>query len=170
MTMHRPSNVDQVTKLNVIIEAIKGIAAIKKVVLPLHPRTLKSLKNFNKLNDLLAVPNVDVIDPQGYLEFLHLMDNSRLIVTDSGGIQEESTFLKIPCLTIRNSTERPVTVDLGTNILIPELNADQIVDQFKKSLKKENRETIIPPLWDGKTAVRIADILSDKLRVVVDVE
>lgn len=156
MTMHRPSNVDQTDKIQTIIDVIRGISKDRKVVFPLHPRTLKNLKKFELLEDFLAIPNLIVLEPQGYLEFILLMENSQLIVTDSGGIQEESTFLKIPCLTIRSTTERPVTMELGTNVLIPQLDAKIILDKVKECLSGEKAIGIIPPFWDGQAAPRIA--------------
>lgn len=166
MTMHRPSNVDKASKLEVVIDIINRISQVKKVVFPLHPRTLKQLKTFHLLKQLTDNPNLIILEPQGYLEFLHLMDNSAAIVTDSGGIQEESTFLKIPCLTIRTTTERPVTITLGSNVLIPELNADIIVNHLMKSLQGNETVSVIPPLWDGKAAHRIAKLIHEKLKAI----
>lgn len=163
MTMHRPSNVDQAEKIQTVLEVIRGIAEEKTVVFPLHPRTLKNLKKYNLLDDFLAIPNLMVLEPQGYLEFLLLMENSLLIVTDSGGIQEESTYLQVPCLTIRSTTERPVTMELGTNVLIPQLDAKIILSKFRECLAGESRAGIIPPLWDGQAAPRIANTLVEAL-------
>lgn len=155
LTMHRPSNVDEAFKLEIILEVIKGMSKSKKTVFPLHPRTLKNLEKFELLDALKAIPDLIILEPQGYLEFLQLMENAAIIVTDSGGIQEESTFLKIPCLTIRDSTERPVTMTLGTNILIPKLDENLILNAYNKCLTTGIQDAVIPPLWDGKAAERI---------------
>ena len=160
MTMHRPSNVDQVDKLKIVINLLKRVCQIRKVVFPIHPRTIKNIRKFNLESELLAIPNLIILEPQGYLEFLNLMNNSAVIITDSGGIQEESTYLQIPCLTVRDTTERPITITLGSNILIPKLDANLVVDQLKRVLDKIEITSKIPPLWDGKTAERIASILS----------
>ena len=161
MTMHRPSNVDEAEKLEVIIDIIQRIGKHKKVVLPLHPRTAKQLEKFGLLDQLKALPNLTILEPQGYLQFIHLMENSAAIVTDSGGIQEETTFLKVPCLTLRTTTERPVTITLGTNTLIQELDADIILKELSKCLNEENPTSTIPPLWDGRASQRIAKQVYD---------
>lgn len=162
MTMHRPSNVDRKEKIEKVVALVKQICELKKVVLPIHPRTVKQLKKHQLLDDFYATENLKILEPQGYLEFLHLMENAALIVTDSGGIQEESTYLQVPCLTIRPSTERPITITLGTNILIPKLAVSEIITQVKKSLVHHKSETHIPPLWDGKAANRIKKIIKAK--------
>ena len=161
LTLHRPSNVDRAEKLETIIDVIKRVSQHRKVVFPIHPRTLKNLKRFHLFDTLASISNLIILEPQGYLEFLHLMDNCALIITDSGGIQEESTFLKKPCLTIRNSTERPVTITLGTNVLIPELDADLIIKKFYAALNGELGSPTIPPLWDGQSAKRIVRIINN---------
>lgn len=164
MTMHRPANVDTESQLTKVVEMIKQVCISKKVIFPIHPRTIKHLTNYNLLTTLEAIPNLFTLPPQGYLEFIHLMENCKLIITDSGGIQEESTFLKIPCLTIRDSTERPVTTMLGSNILIPELEVDTILQIFQQCIDgKTSTPNSIPPLWDGKTSERIARVLYQKL-------
>ncbi len=157
MTMHRPSNVDKINKVETILEVIRQVSELKTVVFPIHPRTEKQLRNFNLYQELEAIPNLILLEPQGYLEFIHLMENSALIITDSGGIQEESTFLKIPCLTVRSTTERPITITMGSNVLIPELAVEGIMKAFKSALDQENQTAYqVPPLWDGKAAERIA--------------
>ncbi len=157
MTMHRPSNVDKIDKVETILEVIRQVSELKTVVFPIHPRTEKQLKNFNLYQELEAIPNLILLEPQGYLEFIHLMENSALIITDSGGIQEESTFLKIPCLTVRSTTERPITITMGSNVLIPELAVEGIMKAFKTALDPKNQTAFqVPPLWDGKAAERIA--------------
>ncbi|MFK7809335.1 MAG: non-hydrolyzing UDP-N-acetylglucosamine 2-epimerase [Saprospiraceae bacterium] len=158
-TMHRPSNVDHPDKIKKILSVFERVGQTMKVVFSMHPRTEKNIKKFNLQEQLKAIPNLIVLKPQGYLEFLNLMSNSGLIITDSGGIQEESTYLKVPCLTVRDSTERPITITIGTNVLIPELDVDQILEQFQQCFYKSKADAVIPPLWDGKAATRIVDEL-----------
>jgi len=161
MTMHRPANVDQADKMRTVVEMIEGVCKKMPIVLPLHPRTAKQLEKFSLEERFRNIPNLTILEPQGYLEFLNLMINAALIITDSGGVQEESTFLQIPCLTVRDSTERPVTITLGTNILIPELNAALIISEFEKALGRGKLDARIPPLWDGRAAPRIVQHLMD---------
>lgn len=164
MTIHRPSNVDHLDQLKVVISVIRSISKTHQVVLPIHPRTTKSLKNFGLWEAFEAIPNLLLLEPQGYLEFLNLMSNCALIVTDSGGIQEESTFLKVPCLTIRNSTERPITTTIGSNILIPQLNVENIMTAFQQCVSETKMDSSIPPFWDGKAAERIAALLLNQFQ------
>ena len=169
MTMHRPSNVDNLKSLETILHIIRRISEFKKIVFPLHPRTRNNLKRFNLLKGLESIPNLILLEPQGYLEFLKLMDNSAIIITDSGGIQEESTFLQIPCMTIRNTTERPITITLGTNVLIPELDADLILQNFHQIIKKNQSNTVIPPFWDGKAAYRIVQSIHRLMNETIEI-
>jgi len=106
-----------------------------------------------------SIQGLILTEPQGYLEFLNLMENSSLVVTDSGGIQEETTYLQVPCLTFRDSTERPVTVELGTNQLLADLNPQTVHEKMVEILEGRTKKGIIPPLWDGNAAERIADVL-----------
>lgn len=161
MTMHRPSNVDAKQQLQAVVELIKKVSQRLTIILPLHPRTRNKLQQHDLLESLTQIENLKLLEPQGYLEFLHLMKHSALIITDSGGIQEESTFLKIPCLTIRDTTERPVTITLGTNELIPELNIKFINDRVEQLLENEQEESTIPPFWDGRSAERILNTILD---------
>ena len=159
MTMHRPHNVDNKKSLEDILTIVKNAVSFKTVVFALHPRTANNLENFGLTAELKGIDNLIVLPPQGYLQFLKLMDNASLIITDSGGIQEETTFLQVPCMTFRDSTERPVTVELGTNILMDDLNPKTVLVQMKEILNGEIKKGIIPPLWDGMTAERITEIL-----------
>jgi UDP-N-acetylglucosamine 2-epimerase (non-hydrolysing) len=124
-----------------------------------HPRTLKNLESFGLLERFERIPNLITAEPLGYLEFLRLMGGAALVITDSGGIQEETTFLQTPCLTFRSSTERPVTVDLGTNTLLADLNPEPVHQHMLEVLEGRGKKGSIPPLWDGRAAERIADIL-----------
>ncbi|MFK7846586.1 MAG: non-hydrolyzing UDP-N-acetylglucosamine 2-epimerase [Rhodothermales bacterium] len=162
-TMHRPSNVDSQEKLSLVIETLKGITSLMPVVIPMHPRTRIRLDAYGLMDRFRAIPNLIITEPLGYLEFLKLMDNAALLVTDSGGIQEETTFLKVPCITLRESTERPITMDLGTNELM-ELDPDAITGRASAILSGDRKIGEIPPLWDGAAAGRIAGILERILR------
>lgn len=160
MTMHRPANVDTETGLKVISQIVANVASLRTVVFPVHPRTRKKLQKFGLMDQLENMTNVRLLDPQGYLEFLSLVEQAALVITDSGGLQEETTFLQIPCLTFRSSTERPVTVELGTNQLIPDLTPDTVQANVVEILSGRIRSGSIPPLWDGHAANRIAAILA----------
>lgn len=162
MTMHRPHNVDNREGLYNIIKIIRDAAKNKIVVFPIHPRTMNNMKEFKMYEELKAIDRLILLEPQGYLQFLRLMDNAALIITDSGGIQEETTYLQVPCLTFRDTTERPVTVELGTNFLMKDLNPNTVKLQMESILSGEAKKGIIPPLWDGAAASRIAKVLLQK--------
>lgn len=152
LTLHRPSNVDDVEKFARLMKTIDSLAKTK-IVFPVHPRTKKNLDQIgNSLN------NVTATEPMSYLEFIYLLKESKGVVTDSGGVQEETTVLGIPCITLRNNTERPETVTLGTNELIGE-NIDSLKNAFDQIQSNQWKKGTIPPLWDGNTAMRIVDIL-----------
>jgi UDP-N-acetylglucosamine 2-epimerase (non-hydrolysing) len=159
VTMHRPANVDTKDGLESILTILEKASKHKAIVFPIHPRTLNNLTKLGLSERLNKIENIKILEPQGYLEFLHLMEHSALIITDSGGIQEETTYLQIPCLTFRDSTERPVTVELGTNQLLADLNPHTVYEKMLQILRGQIREGIIPPFWDGKAAERIANIL-----------
>jgi UDP-N-acetylglucosamine 2-epimerase (non-hydrolysing) len=159
MTMHRPANVDSVEGLRSILRIIENTARHLKVVFPIHPRTRNNIRNAGLDGQLNAIEGLHLTEPLGYLEFLQLMQNARLMITDSGGIQEETTYLKVPCLTFRDSTERPVTVQLGTNHLLADLNPATVYEHTLAILEGRTKQGVIPPLWDGAAAPRIAEIL-----------
>jgi UDP-N-acetylglucosamine 2-epimerase (non-hydrolysing) len=161
MTMHRPSNVDYQEGLESILSIIRYIAERQTLVFPIHPRTLKNLQKYGLEADLRAIDNLILTEPLGYFEFLQLMDNATAIVTDSGGIQEETTYLQAPCLTFRDTTERPVTVELGSNELLADLNPVTANQKIQQILDGKWKKGIVPPLWDGKAAERIAKILAN---------
>jgi UDP-N-acetylglucosamine 2-epimerase (non-hydrolysing) len=163
-TMHRPSNVDSKERLQDIIQIIRNATAQLPVVLPIHPRTSNNMKKFGLFDELANIKNLHLLEPQGYLQFLALMDNAVMLITDSGGIQEETTFLKVPCLTFRSSTERPVTVELGTNQLLSDLNPETVKLKMVEILDGKTREGVIPPFWDGHAAERIAALLYSKFK------
>lgn len=168
MTMHRPSNVDNRESLEDILEIIEEATKHKTVVFPMHPRTSNNIKNFGLEDRLHAIENLALLGPQGYLQFLKLMDNAALIITDSGGIQEETTYLQVPCMTFRDSTERPISVELGTNVLMKDLNPETVCRQMEKILNGETKKGVIPPLWDGRASERIMNILIEKYKKVED--
>lgn len=161
MTMHRPANVDTPQGLEAILQIIENTVPHKKVVFPIHPRTAKNFQQFELTRRLQAISNLTLLEPQGYLEFLCLLDNAFLVITDSGGIQEETTYLQVPCLTFRDSTERPVTVELGTNQLLRDLDPATVDRAFHQILSGQTKKGQIPPFWDGQAAQRIARILEN---------
>lgn len=155
LTLHRPSNVDDPAILRRILVAIQHVARQMPVVFPVHPRTRQRLASFG-VDDLLT--NVMLTEPMGYIDFLSLSSHARIILSDSGGLQEESTALGIPCLTLRENTERPVTITHGTNQLVGTQTA-AIIAGFDAAMAREHEPQRIPPLWDGKTAGRVAAVL-----------
>ncbi|MFQ5797236.1 MAG: non-hydrolyzing UDP-N-acetylglucosamine 2-epimerase [Bacteroidota bacterium] len=158
ITLHRPSNVDSEKSLKGILKAFEEIQRRLTLVWPVHPRTKKMIETFG-LNSLAArMTNVVLCEPLGYLDSLHLMMHARLVLTDSGGIQEETTVLKVPCLTLRENTERPITITEGTNTLVGNDPA-KIVAEAKKILSGINKTSQIPQHWDGTAAKRIVDTL-----------
>jgi UDP-N-acetylglucosamine 2-epimerase (non-hydrolysing) len=155
LTLHRPSNVDDAGTLRRILDAVAVVAAAMPVVFPVHPRTRERLRAFGVDAQMT---NVVMTEPMGYIDFLSLTSHARLMLTDSGGLQEESTALGIPCLTLRENTERPVTVTHGTNQVVGTATA-AILDGYRRALST----TAVPrrpPLWDGQTAPRAAAVLT----------
>ena len=161
MTMHRPANVDTPEGLSSILQIIENTLPHKKVLFPIHPRTRNNAERFGLRQKLESLNGLILTEPQGYLEFLNLMENAAVVITDSGGIQEETTYLQVPCLTFRDSTERPVTVELGTNQLLADLNPQTVHQKLMEILEGRSKQGIIPPLWDGHAAARIAEILNN---------
>ena len=166
MTLHRPSNVDDRSSLERVLLAIASIQVRLPVVWPVHPRTRAKLAECG-LGERQGPPakgnlGLRMVEPQGYLNFLRLMENARLVLTDSGGIQEETTVLGVPCLTMRENTERPVTLEEGTNVLVG-TDTGTIVREAMRVLDGQARPGTRPELWDGKAASRIVDILVARL-------
>ena len=159
VTLHRPSNVDEFENAKIIVELLKTLSKKIKVVFPIHPRTLKNMGNFNLLKGFSDNPEIKLTEPLGYLDFMKLMKECRFVLTDSGGIQEETTYLGKPCLTLRENTERPSTVDQGTNILIKDLNKKLIMKHISDILDGNIKKGCIPKFWDGHAAERIVTIL-----------
>jgi UDP-N-acetylglucosamine 2-epimerase (non-hydrolysing) len=157
VTLHRPSNVDSSDRLERIFETLVDISRQIPLIFPVHPRTRERIRSAGFYVDS---PELRLIDPVGYLDFIGLQSGAQLVITDSGGVQEETSYLGVPCLTVRPSTERPVTVTTGTNTLVGEDLVDlrREVDQVLAGNAKQGRR---PPLWDGHAAERIANVLRD---------
>ncbi len=156
VTLHRPSNVDTVDTLKSILEAIRKLAKELKIVFPMHPRTIDKIKEF----DLEYIINsLSTTDPLPYLDMLLLMSKARLVLTDSGGIQEETTALGVPCITMRENTERPITIEKGTNFLGGK-NGEDIFLTAQSVLESGGKKGVVPDLWDGKSSKRIVEIIS----------
>jgi UDP-N-acetylglucosamine 2-epimerase (non-hydrolysing) len=154
ITLHRPANVDGELKLKSLIdEIVKGARGLP-VVFPVHPRTAKILQGIG-----IQAENLHMVGPQSYLRFNHLVKHAKAVITDSGGITEETTVMGIPCITLRNNTERPETVDVGTNELIG-TDPAAIMPYMDRLFRGEWKKGGIPELWDGKTSERIVDILT----------
>ncbi len=153
LTLHRPANVDQEQQLKLLMNEIIAHSNGIPIVFPVHPRTAKNLQGLG-----ISAPNLHFIEPLSYLEFNFLVEKAKLVVTDSGGITEETTVMGVPCITLRNNTERPETINIGTNELIG-TDPMAIKPAFEKLFNGDWKKGGIPPLWDGKTAVRIVDHL-----------
>jgi UDP-N-acetylglucosamine 2-epimerase (non-hydrolysing) len=164
-TFHRPSNVDRPESLRQLVDALRSLCKHLPVVLPLHPRTRARAASYGLLGRLVALPGLHLTEPLGYLDFLGLVRNSRLVVTDSGGIQEETTYLGIPCLTMRENTERPITVDQGTNVLVGS-DHDLLLRAVDEVMGGRFKRGRVPDLWDGRTAGRIVETLLSQTGLV----
>ena len=158
VTMHRPSNVDSSERLRAILETLIEISQVIPLLFPVHPRTRERI-NGTGLQPLAS--RLELIEPVGYLDFLALQQTAHLVITDSGGIQEETTYLGVPCLTLRSTTERPVTVTIGTNVLVGEDLGDlrREVGRILSGARKHGRR---PPLWDGHASERISNVLQQR--------
>jgi UDP-N-acetylglucosamine 2-epimerase (non-hydrolysing) len=158
-TFHRPSNVDTKKGLQKILELLETIGQHIPVIFPVHPRTRQNIQKFALAKPLLRSGTIWTTQPLGYAEIICLAQKANFIVTDSGGLQEESTWLGVPCLTFRRNTERPATVTYGTNTIISDLEIQTVVAQIEVLLAGNGKKGQIPPLWDGQAAVRIVDAL-----------
>ncbi|EFO33997.1 UDP-N-acetylglucosamine 2-epimerase [Roseibium sp. TrichSKD4] len=156
VTLHRPSNVDDKSRLTTIVDALETMTSFLPIVFPLHPRTKKMLERFMLFERISGITDFHFIEPLGYVEFMGLASRARLILTDSGGIQEEATYIGIPCLTLRENTERPITLTEGTNRLVDIFTLTEAVDDV---LSTEPARKTPPALWDGNTAERVANSL-----------
>jgi UDP-N-acetylglucosamine 2-epimerase (non-hydrolysing) len=162
LTLHRPSNVDDPAVLSRILGAIAEIARRLPVVFPVHPRTRSQAATAGLAPRLEKTPGLITTDPLGYLEFLSLTSNARLVLTDSGGLQEESTVLGIPCLTLRENTERPITITEGTNVLVG-TDPGLIVREAERALLRKSDAHRVPELWDGHASNRVVDAVLSHL-------
>ena len=129
-----------------------------KIIFPIHPRSKKMISEFGLDQQISQMKNLMLLEPLGYLDFMNLLHDAKFVLTDSGGIQEETTYLSIPCLTMRENTERPITVEIGTNTLVGS-DTELIIKEAKQILAGNNKLGQIPPLWDGKAAQRIVEVI-----------
>lgn len=162
VTLHRPSNVDDPERLAQIVTLLEDTAAQLPCVYPVHPRTRGRLEQIGALARLQANPRITLVDPQPYIAFMNLLVGCRLALTDSGGLQEETTYLGLPCLTLRENTERPVTVTEGTNELV---SLETVRERLAAVLRGEAKRGRVPALWDGKTAERVVGEIARYLAV-----
>jgi len=160
LTLHRPSNVDREDDLRKFVDLLETISSSLPVVFPVHPRTILSAKRYGLWNPPPA--ELRLIEPLGYLDFLKLQEDARFIMTDSGGVQEESTVLGVPCLTLRENTERPATIKFGTNRLVG-TKPEGILRQVQRILRGDLPPHRVPPLWDGRSAPRLLKVLENQL-------
>ena len=158
ITLHRPSNVDYEDSLSRIMNALEIISKDIKIVFPIHPRTANMIEKFGLESRINQIPNLVLTKPLGYLDFLALIKHSKVVFTDSGGLQEETTSLGIPCITLRDNTERPITIEQGTNVLVGN-KAEKITDEWNNIYRNGGKSGRIPELWDGKTSERITDAI-----------
>jgi UDP-N-acetylglucosamine 2-epimerase (non-hydrolysing) len=156
VTLHRPSNVDNKLSLSIIMEHLSSLSQKIPVIFPIHPRTCKNLLEFGLCAGENDSRRMIICHPLGYHDTIGLVDKARFVLTDSGGLQEETTFLQIPCLTLRPNTERPVTITQGTNQLT---SLERLREDMNKFMNGTHKEGIIPKLWDGRSAERIIEIL-----------
>ena len=162
LTLHRPSNVDESEKLLSIVNTLEKISADIRLVFVSHPRTIKNLKNFDLFDRLSSITGIELLEPLPYIDFMNIVNGAALVITDSGGLQEETTYLSIPCLTMRENTERPITVSLGTNKLV---GSGELLPCVQQILAGDWPKGSRPPLWDGKTAERAVKSLEKRLSV-----
>lgn len=155
LTLHRPSNVDNKETLQKIFSLLEEIGSRIPIIFPIHPRTRKQMGDFGIV---FSPKNIHLIDPLGYIDFLKLVKQAAFVMTDSGGLQEETTFLNVPCITLRKNTERPITVELGTNIIVGDDRAT-LFNEVEKILSGNGKQGTIPQYWDGKVSHRITEIL-----------
>ena len=157
VTLHRPSNVDDIPWLSSMLQELSDVSNELPVLFPVHPRTRERLRQAG-VNGHKST--LRLMDPLPYLDFLALQTRATTVITDSGGIQEETTYLDVPCLTVRENTERPVTATIGTNILVGR-SIPRVREELQKILNGERKRGQVPQLWDGKASERIASILAE---------
>jgi UDP-N-acetylglucosamine 2-epimerase (non-hydrolysing) len=157
VTLHRPANVDDSSALKGILESLLDVNRDLAVVFPAHPRTRQRISDFG-----LHTGQLRMLDPLPYVDFLGLQSRATVVITDSGGIQEETTYMGVPCLTVRENTERPITVSMGTNVLVGR-DPEKLRTELSRVLAGQQKKGVVPPLWDGRAGERIADVLVGKL-------
>lgn len=162
VTLHRPSNVDTVVNLTKLVDSLNDISAKLHLIFAVHPRTRNSLNKFDLYNDLNINDNITLISPISYVPFMSLVRSAKVVITDSGGIQEETTYLDIPCLTLRENTERPITITQGTNKLVTTENLSEMVDLVLSDKWVKGTK---PEFWDGETALRITEAIKIILKI-----
>jgi UDP-N-acetylglucosamine 2-epimerase (non-hydrolysing) len=162
MTMHRPATVDDEGELKKLLSLMESVTQDVKLVFPIHPRTVKHIEQYGLSDRLEAIEGLVLTEPMDYFAFQKLVKHARLILTDSGGIQEESTFRQVPCLTLRPNTERPSTLTLGTNELVT-FDLEKLLARISDILEGRYKEGVVPPKWDGRATERIVDILAELL-------
>ncbi len=162
LTLHRPSNVDDPAVFGRLLDALEVVQRDLPLVFPIHPRTRNNLAAGALGSRVAGMKNLRMIDPAGYLDFLKLTSSAKLVLTDSGGIQEETTILKVPCITMRENTERPITCEMGSNRLVG-TKPESILAAYHDVMSGRGRECQIPPMWDGKAAQRIAETIVREL-------
>lgn len=167
VTIHRPSNTDDPKILNALVNQLINIANLQPLIFPLHPRTRKSLLTHKLLSKIENHPNFTICEPLGYLEFMSLVTKCRFIITDSGGIQEETTFLNIPCLTLRTNTERPITCTQGSNKLV---TIENLENNLEKIILNQWQQATPIQLWDGKTSQRIAANIIKRFKTQIETQ
>ncbi|RLD53687.1 MAG: UDP-N-acetylglucosamine 2-epimerase (non-hydrolyzing) [Bacteroidetes bacterium] len=163
MTIHRPALVDVKVEIQKLLSLIQHLSENYKIVFPIHPRTVNNLKKFNLFDEFNKIKNLILGEPMDYFSFQKLIANCSFILTDSGGIQEESTFRQVPCLTLRPNTERPITITMGTNKLI-EFDLDKIKSEISAIENETYKKGEIPPFWDGKATERILKFIDKELK------
>ena len=159
VTVHRPSNVDRHHNLQTLARHLELVQERLPVIFPVHPRTRARLQDAGLFNQLKTLPRLRVLEPMGYLDFLSLMDAARIVVTDSGGIQEETTVLGVPCLTLRDNTERPITIEHGTNRLVG-ATGERLIQALDEALSQSYPLARRPALWDGHATERIMHVIA----------
>lgn len=162
MTMHRPATVDDRAAMVELTALLHALSKYGRIVFPIHPRTRKQLETFGLSSEWEAMEALTLTEPMGYFPFQKLIKHALVVITDSGGIQEETTFRQVPCLTLRPNTERPSTIDPGTNTLVP-FDVEVISDHLEQIRKGTYKKGSIPPMWDGRASERIAQIIQERL-------
>jgi len=163
LTMHRPSNVDDAKTFSRILDALEVIQKDIPILFPIHPRTRRNLAELGLQTRMDSLRDIHLMDPLGYLDFLRLNSCAKIVLTDSGGIQEETTILKVPCITLRENTERPITAEIGSNQVVG-TDPEKILTAYRNATSGKLKEPQVPPLWDGKAAKRIINILLKNCR------